>query len=57
VAGSYVTAGITITDNELINNVGYVKRSSCVELTKMTRMGTLMPEENRDETISISQWS
>lgn len=54
-AGTYNTAAISITDQEITNNVGYVKRWANTELTELTRIGTVIPDEDNGKTVSSTE--
>lgn len=47
----YNYSGISITDNDLTNNIGYVKRWALTDLDKLTRIGTWIPEIGKNDTI------
>lgn len=44
VTGLYNTAAVNITDAEITNNTGYVKRFANAECTKLTRLSTFIPD-------------
>ena len=51
--GLYNTAAVSITDNEITNNFGFVKRWSCAETMRMTRICSYIPDEVQTETKPI----
>ncbi len=52
ITGYYDTANIKITDAEIINNIGYVKRWSNTNLTQLQRLYTWIPDQHKADTLA-----
>jgi hypothetical protein len=55
--GNYNYSAISITDTEITNNIGYVKRFSNAEMTRLTRIGTVIPEQDLNTTVSSMEYT